>query len=58
MAICLTHEELVLITGRKYRDAQLRALRALGIGYKERFDGKIVVSTTHAEKLLGFKMKR
>ena len=58
MSIRLTHKELVLITGRKSRGAQLRTLVALGIECKVAPDGKVVVSTGYAEKLLGFKMRK
>jgi hypothetical protein len=57
MGIRLTQKELLLITGRKSRGAQLRTLLALGIECKVRPDGKIVISTAYAEKLLGFKMR-
>ena len=58
MSVCLTPEELGLITGRTYLNAQLRTLGALGIDYDVHPDGSIHISTAHAEKLLGLKMKK
>lgn len=55
MTICLTRDELIQITGKKHRDAQLRVLVALGIDYKERPDGEILVLRTLVEKALGAK---
>lgn len=51
--IVLTDIELEQLTGRKRRDAQLRALRFMGIDHKIRPDGSLAVLRTHVERELG-----
>jgi hypothetical protein len=49
----LTPEELAALTGKVRRDAQVRALRFMGIDHKVRPDGTVAVLRSHAEKVLG-----
>jgi hypothetical protein len=49
----LTDEQLVALTKKKHRDAQVRVLVALGVTHKVRPDGSILVSEVHVERLLG-----
>ena len=49
----LTPDELAALTGRVRRDAQVRALRFMGIDHKVRPDGTVAVLRSHAEKVLG-----
>jgi len=51
-SIVLDARELVFLTGRKRRDAQVRALRAMGIEHRARPDGSVVVLRAHAETVL------
>jgi hypothetical protein len=44
--------ELVELTGRSRRNAQLRALKFMGIEHRVRPDGSVVVLTTHVESIL------
>lgn len=53
MQMFLDAEELRELTGRKQRDAQIKALNGLGITHKERYDGSIVVLKEHVSKLFG-----
>lgn len=41
--LLLTDDEVAALTGRQRRPAQKRELRALGIPFRERTDGTIVV---------------
>jgi len=43
MLICLSEAEVRELTGKERKDAQRRALDAMGIGYKVRFDGSTMV---------------
>lgn len=43
MTLCLTPQELVEVTGRKYHTAQRKALNAMGIDSKTRPDGSLMV---------------
>ena len=57
--LCLTPLEICHITGRKRRPSQIRTLRFMGIEYRVRPDGSILVSRAHVEKLLdGDSVKR
>lgn len=49
----LTPDELAALTGKVRRDAQVRALRFMGIDHKVRPDGTVAVLRSHAEKVLG-----
>ena len=42
-SICLTREELVELTGKKYKSCQVRVLAEMGIPYRVRPDGTPVV---------------
>jgi hypothetical protein len=53
LGMFLTAVELVELTGRRKRDAQVQALRAMGIEHKVRADGKVVVLRRHVEQELG-----
>ena len=48
----LTPEELIELTGKYQRSAQVRALRFMGIEHKLRADGTVVVLKSHVEKVL------
>jgi len=48
----LTALEIAELTGRRRRDAQIKALRSMGIEHRIRPDGHPVVSRSHIEKLL------
>ena len=48
----LTPEELEQLTGKRRRDAQIRALRYMGVEHKVRPDGSVAVLRAHVEKLL------
>lgn len=50
----LTHEQLIALTGRSRKDAQVKNLRFMGIEYRLRPDGSIAVSSAHVEQVLGF----
>lgn len=52
-ALFLTPAELQELTGRSRRDAQARALNAMGITHRARPDGSLVVSRDHVDRLLG-----
>lgn len=49
----LTPEELSALTGKVRSDAQVRALRFMGIDHLVRPDGTVAVLRSHAEKSLG-----
>lgn len=49
----LTAEEIAELTRRKQRAAQRAVLNALGIQYKVRPDGTLVVARAHVEKEFG-----
>ncbi|ACU63736.1 DUF4224 domain-containing protein [Chitinophaga pinensis] len=55
----LDTEEIIFLTGRKKRNAQVIALRSMGIEHKTRPDGTVIVSRSHIQKLLdGDSVKR
>lgn len=49
----LTEREICDLTAKERHSAQARALRHIGIDFKTRADGSLVVSRIHAEKMLG-----
>lgn len=49
----LSHDELVALTNRMRSDAQIRALRFMGIEHKVRPDGSVAVLRTHVENTFG-----
>ena len=49
----LTPEEIVALTRRKRRPAQVIALRYMGIEHRVRPDGSVAVLRSHVERLLG-----
>lgn len=58
--LCLTHEELVDLTGKQRYSAQRRALRAMGIEHRSRPDGSVAVDRAYYETLTsgGLQVKR
>lgn len=48
----LTKEELKELTGRERRDAQVRALRFMGIEHRLRPDASVAVLRSHVEEVL------
>lgn len=53
MQMFLDSTEIVELTGRKQKNAQIKALNGLGITHKERYDGSIVVLKEHVSRLFG-----
>lgn len=51
--IVLTQDEIEALTGRHRRDAQVKALRYMGIEHRVRPDGSIAVLKAHIDLLLG-----
>lgn len=49
----LDRDELVSLTSRRRRDAQLVQLRALGVEHRVRADGSLAVLKAHVEQLFG-----
>lgn len=49
----LDQDEVAQLTGKRRCDAQVRALRFMGIEHKIRPDGSVAVLRTHVEKQLG-----
>jgi hypothetical protein len=49
----LSPKELIDLTGRTRKDAQVCALRFMGIEHRLRPDGSVVVSRSHVERILG-----
>lgn len=49
----LTNTELVELTGRRVKSAQVRVLRFMGIEHKIRPDGSVVVLRAHVDQLMG-----
>jgi hypothetical protein len=54
----LTPEQIEALTGKQRRDAQVRALRHMGIEHRVRADGSVVVLETHVNKLLGGEIEK
>jgi hypothetical protein len=46
----LSPDEIIELTGRHRRDAQVKQLNKMGIVYKLRADGSVVVLTAHVSK--------
>ena len=46
----LSPDELIELTGRKRRDAQVKVLRHMGIQHRIRPDGSLAVLKSHVEK--------
>lgn len=49
----LSPDEIVELTGKKAKPAQVQALRFMGLEYKLRPDGSPVVLKSHVEKAFG-----
>lgn len=49
----LSADEISSMTSRVQRAAQARMLRAMGIAFKQRADGTLVVLRSHVEKEFG-----
>ena len=49
MSLCLTPNEIEEVTGKRLSDAQARELQVLGIPYRTRRDGSLVVLRIHVE---------
>lgn len=49
----LDRDELIHLTGRTRKDAQVRVLRFMGIEHRLRPDGSVAVLRRHVESLLG-----
>jgi len=52
ISICLTNEEIIIITGRKKPSAQIKYLRSQGFTVIPRADGTPLVSRTHFEVMM------
>jgi hypothetical protein len=48
----LSREDVIELTGRKVRTAQVKELNRMGIVHKVRGDGSVAVLTSHVEKVL------
>lgn len=48
----LSQQELIELTGRTRKDAQVRVLRFMGIEHRLRPDGSIAVLRDHVERIL------
>jgi hypothetical protein len=55
-SILLTDDEVIELTHKKNRSAQVRALRRMGIEHRVRPDGTIVISRCYIEKILSGKV--
>lgn len=51
----LNKSELIELTGRRVKSAQIKALRFMGIEHKIRPDGSVVVLRAHVQQVLGLK---
>lgn len=49
----LTIDEMIELTGKRRRDAQVAALRSIGIEHKVRADGRVMVLRKHVEQVFG-----
>lgn len=54
----LTREEVAALTGRVRRDAQQRALRAMGVEHRVRPDGSVAVLRAHVEQVFGLRPEK
>lgn len=57
-SIVLTKDEIEALTGRHRRDAQIKALRFMGIEHRVRPDGTVAVLKTHIDLVLGGNISR
>ena len=57
MSMFLSQEEIVELTGKKRRPAQVSALNMMGIEHKVNADGRVIVLTSHIENVFGGNMK-
>lgn len=48
----LSHDELIGLTGKSQRAAQIRVLRYMGIEHRRRPDGSVAVLKSHIDKEL------
>lgn len=53
MLATLTDAEIVELTKRSHRDAQIKQLQAMGIRFLVRTDDTIVIARAHVDALLG-----
>lgn len=51
--IVLTKDEIEALTGRHRKDAQVKALRYMGIEHRVRPDGTVAVLKAHIDQILG-----
>lgn len=49
----LSPDEIVALTGHKFKTAQAQALRTMGISFLTRPDGSVVVLRSHIESVMG-----
>ena len=56
--IVLTTDEIEALTGRHRRDAQIKALRFMGIEHRVRPDGTVAVLKAHIDLVLGGNVTR
>lgn len=54
----LTPTDIAELTGRKRPSAQQKQLNAMGVQFKVRADGSLVVLRSHVDKLLGGQAER
>jgi hypothetical protein len=54
----LTREEMAELTGRSQSKAQAAVLNSLGVQYKIRADGRVLVLRAHLEQQFGVKTKK
>lgn len=52
-SIVLTRDEVEALTGRHRKDAQVKALRYMGIEHRVRPDGTVAVLKAHIDRILG-----
>lgn len=52
-SIVLTKDEVEALTGRHRKDAQIKALRFMGIEHRVRPDGSVAVLKAHIELVFG-----
>ena len=52
-SIVLTQDEVQSLTGRHRKDAQVKALRFMGIEHRVRPDGTVAILKAHIEQILG-----
>ena len=53
MSLMLSDAEVVELTGKRRRGAQVRALCAMGIEHRPRPDGSVAVARQHYEQVFG-----